>query len=42
MSPRPGRVVVDLSVDLPRSRRRSDAAVVALRERATNALGAAA
>jgi NitT/TauT family transport system ATP-binding protein len=42
MSPRPGRIVADLSVDLPRSRRRSDAAVVALRERATNALGAAA
>ena len=40
LSPRPGRVVETLDVDRPRPRRRDDAAVVALRERALHALGA--
>jgi len=40
LSPRPGRVVETLAVDRPRPRRRDDAAVVALRERALHALGA--
>jgi NitT/TauT family transport system ATP-binding protein len=39
LSPRPGRVVAELPVALPRPRRRTDAAVVALRERALTALG---
>jgi ABC-type nitrate/sulfonate/bicarbonate transport system ATPase subunit len=39
MSPRPGRSVEDLAVDLARPRRRTDPAVVALRERALEALG---
>ena len=34
LSPRPGRVVAELSVASPRPRRRSDPAIVALRERA--------
>ncbi len=34
LSPRPGRVVETIGVDLPRPRHRTDAAVVALRERA--------
>jgi len=38
LSPRPGRVVAQLNVDGPRPRRRTDAAVVALRERALEAL----
>jgi ABC-type nitrate/sulfonate/bicarbonate transport system ATPase subunit len=42
MSPRPGRAVAELDVDLPRPRHRTDAAVVALRERAMDALGVAA
>jgi ABC-type nitrate/sulfonate/bicarbonate transport system ATPase subunit len=42
MSPRPGRAVAELAVDLPRPRHRTDAAVVALRERALAALGAPA
>ena len=42
MSPRPGRAVATLPVALPRPRRRTDAAVVALRERALTALGAGA
>jgi NitT/TauT family transport system ATP-binding protein len=42
MSPRPGRAVVELDVGLPRPRHRTDAAVVALRERALDALGMAA
>jgi len=42
MSPRPGRAVAELTVDLPRPRHRTDAAVVALRERALGALGASA
>jgi ABC-type nitrate/sulfonate/bicarbonate transport system ATPase subunit len=42
LSPRPGRVVATLDVALPRPRRRTDRAVVELRERALRALGAAA
>jgi NitT/TauT family transport system ATP-binding protein len=38
MSPRPGRAVAELEVGLPRPRRRTDAPVVALRERALEAL----
>jgi ABC-type nitrate/sulfonate/bicarbonate transport system ATPase subunit len=38
MSPRPGRAVAELLVDLPRPRHRTDAAVVALREQALEAL----
>jgi NitT/TauT family transport system ATP-binding protein len=38
MSPRPGRTVAELTVDLPRPRRRTDPAVVALRERALEVL----
>jgi ABC-type nitrate/sulfonate/bicarbonate transport system ATPase subunit len=39
LSPRPGRVVAELTVELPRPRRRTDPAVGALRERALAALG---
>jgi ABC-type nitrate/sulfonate/bicarbonate transport system ATPase subunit len=39
LSPRPGRVVAELDVDLPRPRERTDPAVVELRERALSALG---
>jgi NitT/TauT family transport system ATP-binding protein len=39
LSPRPGRVIAELPVALPRPRRRTDADVVALRERALMALG---
>src|SRR5205814_5587291 len=39
MSPRPGRAVAELVIDLPKPRRRTDRAVVALRERALEALG---
>jgi len=39
MSPRPGRVVADIEVALPRPRRRTERTVVALRERALRALG---
>ena len=39
LSPRPGRVVATLDVALPRPRHRTDAEVVALRERALEALG---
>jgi ABC-type nitrate/sulfonate/bicarbonate transport system ATPase subunit len=42
MSPRPGRAVADLEVRLSRPRHRTDAEVVALRERALEALGAPA
>ena len=42
MSPRPGRAVAELDVRLPRPRHRTDADVVALRERALEALGMAA
>jgi ABC-type nitrate/sulfonate/bicarbonate transport system ATPase subunit len=38
LSQRPGRVVEQLEVELPRPRARTDAAVVALRERALDAL----
>lgn len=41
MSPRPGRAVAELEVALPQPRRRSDPAVVELREAALRALGAA-
>jgi NitT/TauT family transport system ATP-binding protein len=39
LSPRPGRVVETIEVALPRPRGRTDPAVVALRERALEALG---
>ena len=39
MSPRPGRTVAEITVDLPRPRRRVDPAVVTLREQALEALG---
>ncbi len=39
LSPRPGRVVATLDVPLPRPRHRTDPEVVALRERALEALG---
>jgi NitT/TauT family transport system ATP-binding protein len=39
MSPRPGRAVAEIPVELPRPRRRTDAAVTALREQALEALG---
>ncbi|HUB35458.1 MAG TPA: ATP-binding cassette domain-containing protein, partial [Solirubrobacteraceae bacterium] len=38
LSPRPGRVVAELAIDLPRPRSRTDTRVVALRERALRAL----
>jgi ABC-type nitrate/sulfonate/bicarbonate transport system ATPase subunit len=40
MSPRPGRVVAELEVGLPRPRRATHPEVVALRERALEALRA--
>jgi NitT/TauT family transport system ATP-binding protein len=39
LSPRPGRVLAEIDVGLQRPRSRTDAAVVALRERALRALG---
>ena len=39
LSPRPGRLRAEIEIDLPRPRSRTDAAVVALRERALGALG---
>ena len=39
MSPRPGRAIAELVVDLPRPRAATDASVVELRERALEALG---
>jgi ABC-type nitrate/sulfonate/bicarbonate transport system ATPase subunit len=41
MSPRPGRAVAEVEVDVPRPRHRTDARVVELRERALEALGVA-
>src|SRR5437764_3535585 len=41
MSPRPGHAVAEISIPLPRPRHRTDAEVVALRERALHALGVA-
>jgi NitT/TauT family transport system ATP-binding protein len=41
MSPRPGRAVAVIEPELPRPRSRSDAEVIALRERALEALGVA-
>jgi ABC-type nitrate/sulfonate/bicarbonate transport system ATPase subunit len=38
MSPRPGRIVAEIPVELPRPRKATDAPVVALRERALEAL----
>jgi ABC-type nitrate/sulfonate/bicarbonate transport system ATPase subunit len=38
LSPRPGRVVATLDVDVPRPRKRTDARLVALRERALQEL----
>jgi NitT/TauT family transport system ATP-binding protein len=38
LSPRPGRVVAELTVDLPRPRARTDPSVIALREQALRAL----
>ncbi len=38
LSPRPGRVVAELNVDLPRPRSRTDATVIELRERAMQTL----
>jgi ABC-type nitrate/sulfonate/bicarbonate transport system ATPase subunit len=38
LSPRPGRVVAELSVDLPRPRTRTEPRVIALREQALHAL----
>jgi NitT/TauT family transport system ATP-binding protein len=42
MSPRPGRAVAEIDVSLPRPRHRTDPEVVALRERAFEALGVGA
>jgi NitT/TauT family transport system ATP-binding protein len=39
LSPRPGRVIATVDVPLDRPRHRTDADVVALRERALTALG---
>jgi ABC-type nitrate/sulfonate/bicarbonate transport system ATPase subunit len=42
LSPRPGRVIQELEVHIPRPRSRTDAEVIALRERALDALGVGA
>lgn len=39
LSPRPGRVVAEITIDLPRPRRGVDPAAIALREQAMRALG---
>jgi NitT/TauT family transport system ATP-binding protein len=39
LSPRPGRTVADIEIELPRPRHRTDPDVVTLRERALEALG---
>jgi NitT/TauT family transport system ATP-binding protein len=39
LSGRPGRAVAEIDIDLERPRHRTDVGVVALRERALNALG---
>jgi ABC-type nitrate/sulfonate/bicarbonate transport system ATPase subunit len=39
MSPRPGRAVANIEIELPRPRHRTDPALIALRERALAALG---
>jgi ABC-type nitrate/sulfonate/bicarbonate transport system ATPase subunit len=39
VSPRPGRAVAEIEVDMPRPRHRTDRDIVALRERALQALG---
>jgi NitT/TauT family transport system ATP-binding protein len=39
LSPRPGRTIADIEIELPRPRHRTDPAVVELRERALEALG---
>jgi len=39
MSPRPGHAVAEIEVELPRPRRQTDPSIVALRERALEALG---
>ncbi len=41
LSPRPGRIVAEITVELPRPRARTDARVTALRERAMQALALA-
>jgi sulfonate transport system ATP-binding protein len=38
LSPRPGKTIAELEVDIPRPRARTDAEVVALRETALRAL----
>ncbi|MDQ6746399.1 MAG: ABC transporter ATP-binding protein [Actinomycetota bacterium] len=39
MAPRPGRMIAEIEVDLPRPRRRTDASVATLRAQALDALG---